>query len=70
MHRRWDFRRTILEGATDWVMDLNIKDAFDESVTDIYEGLDDLAGQINATESNLGDLTGAFNTLRMKPSWR
>jgi hypothetical protein len=52
------------EGATDWVMDLNIKDAFDESVTDIYEGLDDLAGQINATESNLGELTGAFNTLR------
>ena len=52
------------EGATDWVMDLNIKDAFDESVTDIYEGLDNLAGQINATESNLGELTGAFNTLR------
>jgi hypothetical protein len=52
------------EGATDWVMDLNIKDAFDESVADIYEGLDDLTGQINATESNLGDLTGAFNTLR------
>ena len=50
--------------ATDWVMDLNIKDAFDESVADIYEGLDDLAGQINATESNLGELTGAFNTLR------
>ena len=50
--------------ATDWVMDLNIKDAFDESVVDIYDGLDDLAGQINATEDNLGDLTGAFNTLR------
>jgi hypothetical protein len=52
------------EGATDWVMDLNIKDAFDESVADIYEGLDDLAGQINVTESNLGELTDAFNTLR------
>ena len=50
--------------ATDWVLVYSIEDAIEHETRDLVEGLDDIAGQINAAESNLGELTGAFNTLR------
>lgn len=44
------------EGATDWVMDYSIEDAFNESIADISDGLDAAATKINAAEKNITEL--------------